>query len=361
MQTPDNILDLLREKGAEAAWKAQRGVILQPGAIGDSILTLPLAAFMKDVLGLGGVDILGHSEYVGILPGRTCIDGISSIDSIDLHRLFVDTKVFDLKDRDPLINTFSGYAWIVTFLGELGSNFEQNLIFTASCSHSAEVITLSLTPPKGFSGHLTDFYIQHFISQSGLSLQPRQARPGDCLIKATEVDIVRGKELLKETGPSNAGYQNPPLAGPGKRLVVIQPGSGGTSKCWHLDNFLAIAKELGSEGIDVIFLLGPAELDRFSDAAIKNISSVARYLSDLSLAQVLGLLSCADVFVGNDSGITHLAAALGVRTLAVFGPTNPAVYKPTGPAVTVFANNTAAFATKPSVSLQRELLDVLMA
>ena len=350
MRVNDDILDLLREKGAEAARKAQRGVILQPGAIGDCILTLPLAAFMKDVLGLGGVDILGHSEYVGILPGRTCIDSISSIDSIDLHRLFVETKAFDLKDRDPLINTFSGYAWIATFLGEPGSNFEQNLIFTANCSHSAEVITLSLKPPKGFSVHLTDFYIQHFISQSGLSLQPRQAQPGDHLLKATEVDIVQGKELLKETGLE-----------PGKKLVIIQPGSGGPSKCWHMDNFLAVAKKLGSKDIEVIFLLGPAELDRISNATIKSIGSVARYLRDLSLAQVLGLLSCADAFIGNDSGITHLAAALGVRTLAVFGPTNPAVYKPTGPAVTVFANNTAAFAKKPSVSLQRELLDALTA
>lgn len=350
MRVNDDILDLLREKGAEAARKAQRGVILQPGSIGDCILTLPLAAFMKDVLGLGGVDILGHSEYVGILPGRTCIDGISSIDSIDLHRLFVETKAFDLKDRDPLINTFSGYAWIATFLGEPGSNFEQNLIFTANCSHSAEVITLSLNPPKGFSGHLTDFYIQHFISQSGLSLQPRQAQPGDYLIKATEVDIVQGKELLKETGLEA-----------GKKLVIIQPGSGGPSKCWHMDNFLAVAKKLGSKDIEVIFLLGPAELDRISNATIKSISSVARYLRDLSLAQVLGLLSCADAFIGNDSGITHLAAALGVRTLAVFGPTNPAVYKPTGPAVTVFANNTPAFAKKPLVSLQRELLDALTA
>jgi len=62
MRANDDILDLLREKGAEVAWKAQRGVILQPGAIGDCILTLPLAAFMKDVLGLGSVDILGHSD-----------------------------------------------------------------------------------------------------------------------------------------------------------------------------------------------------------------------------------------------------------------------------------------------------------
>lgn len=349
MRVNDDILDLLREEGAEAAWKAQRGVILQPGAIGDCILTLPLAAFMKDVLGLGSVDILGHSEYVGILPGRTCIDGISSIDSKDLHRLFVETKAFDLKDGDPLISTFSGYAWIVTFLGEPDSNFEQNLIFTAHCSHSAEVITLSLKPPKGFSGHLTDFYIQHFISQSGLSLQPRQVRHDDCLIKTTEVDIAQGKELLKEIG----------LVA-GNKLVVIQPGSGGKSKCWHIDNFLAVAKELASEGIDVIFLLGPAELDRFSDATIKNISSVARCLTNLSLAQVLEILSCANGFIGNDSGITHLAAALGVRTLAVFGPTNSVVYRPIGSAVTVFAKKTAAFAKKPSASLQRELLDVLI-
>ena len=143
--------------------------------------------------------------------------------------------------------------------------------------------------------------------------------------------------------------------------MVIQPGSGGLQKCWHLDNFLAVAKELRSQGVEVVFLLGPAEQERFSNATIKDINSVARCLTDLSLTQVLGLLSCANGFVGNDSGITHLSAGLGVKTLAVFGPTNPAVYGPIGPAVTVFADSTAAFAKEPSVALQQELLEVLMA
>ncbi len=350
MRVNDDILDLLREKGAEAARKAQRGVILQPGAIGDCILTLPLAAFMKEILGLGGVDILGHSEYIGILPGRTCIDSISSIDSIDLHRLFVETKVFNLIDRDPLIHAFSAYAWIATFIGGLDSNFEQNLIFTANCSHSAEIITMSLKPPKSFSGHLTDFYIQHFIDQSGLPLQPWQVPHGDCLIKTTEMDIAKGKELLK-------GMR----LGSGKKLVVIQPGSGGLHKCWHLDNFLAIAKKLISEGIEVIFLLGPAELDRFSTESIKKIEGIAKYIRDLSLEQVLELLSHANAFIGNDSGITHMAAGLGVRTLAVFGPTNPVVYKPIGPDVTIFVDDTEIFLKEPSARLQSELLDVLSA
>jgi ADP-heptose:LPS heptosyltransferase len=181
-------------------------------------------------------------------------------------------------------------------------------------------------------------------------LPPWRVRRGDCLIKATKADVNRGRELLEEI---NVDFS--------EKLVVIQPGSGGVHKCWHLDNFLAVAKGLSSKGVEVIFLLGPAELDRFSNATIKNINSVARCLTDLSLTQVLGLLSCADGFVGNDSGITHLAAGLGVKTLAVFGPTNPAVYGPIGPTVTVFADSTAAFVEEPSETLQRELLRVLMA
>ena len=360
MQANDNILELLRKKSVEITQTSRRGVILQPGAIGDCILTLPLAEFMKDSLQLGGVDILGHTEYTGILPGRTCVDSIRSIDSIDLHRLFAEAKVFDLPDGDPLIDVFADYTWIVTFLGEPDSDFEQNLIFTVFCNHSAEVITLPMKPPKDFCQHLTDFYIQQFIDQSGLSLPPPlceakrssggRPRPNNSLIKATEADINSGRELLKKINVALS-----------RELVVLQPGSGGLQKCWHLDNFLAVAKELSSRDIEVIFLLGPVELERFSEAKIKNIRSAARCLTDLSLTQVLGLLSCADGFVGNDSGITHLAAGLGVRTLAVFGPTNPAVYKPLGPAVTVFAGSAAVFDKKPSTDLQHKLLEVLTA
>jgi heptosyltransferase-3 len=349
MQTHDNILDLLREKGAEAARKMQRGLILQPGAIGDCILTLPLAAFMKDWLQLGGIDVLGHTEYVGILPGRTCIDSIRCIDSIDLHRLFAKTKAFDLKDRDPLINAFADYAWIVTFLGGPNSDFEENLIFTANCSHSAEIITLSMKPPSDFAEHLTDFYIRQFIGQCGLSLQACGVQTDEPLIRATKADMNRGKELLSEAGLDSR-----------KELVVIQPGSGGQRKCWHLENFLAVGQELASEGIEVVFLLGPAEIERFSNVVIKKIRRIGSCLTDLSLTQVLELLSCTDWFVGNDSGITHLAAGLGVRTLAVFGPTSPTVYRPVGPTVTVFTSSTRTFAKKPSARLQRKLLKVLM-
>jgi len=348
MQVDDNILELLRKEAAEAERRAQRGIILQPGAVGDCVLTLPLAEFMKSSLKLGSIDILGHTEYTSIFPGRSCVDGIRSIDSVELHRLFAETKDFDLADGDSLINFFAEYTWIVTFLGEADSNFEQNLIYTANCSHSSEVITLSIKPAEDFSIHITDFYIRQFVEQCGLALPASRDRGDGCLIKAAETDIKMGRMLLKEAGIDFSG-----------KLVIIQPGSGGVHKCWHLDNFLAVAKGLIAKGLEVVFLLGPAELDRFGKEKLRNISSVAKCLNDLSLTQVLCVLSCADAFVGNDSGIGHLAAGLGVETIAVFGPTNPAVYGPVGPAVKLFDIAAAGFAERPSVKRQRQLLEIL--
>jgi ADP-heptose:LPS heptosyltransferase len=124
---------------------------------------------------------------------------------------------------------------------------------------------------------------------------------------------------------------------------------------------LAVAAGLASKGFEVVFLLGPAEQEKFSNETINQMNSVVPCLTDLSLTDVLGLLGCAHGFVGNDSGITHLAGSMGVNTVVIFGPTDPAVYKPVGPAVTVLADSPTEFADKPSTDLQRKLLDVLTA
>jgi len=346
----DDILELLREEGAEAARKAQRGLIIQPGAIGDSILALPLAAFMKETLNLGGIDMLGHTEYIGFLPGRSSIDSVTSIDSVDLHRLFVNSRHFDLADRDPLISVFTGYAWIATFLGEPGSDFEHNLIYTANCSGSSEVVTLSMKPPANFSGHLTEFYTQQFIAQTGLSSPPRANWLEQPLIRPTRTDIDKGRALTKEAGLD-----------PDRKPVVIHPGSGGLGKCWHIDNFLAIAEELIRRDEQVLFLLGPAEMERLGRPAIKKLESCSNCLAGVSLLEVLQLLSCAGAFIGNDSGITHLAASLGVRTFALFGPTNPCLYGPVGPNVTTFKNSPRTFSKQPSPRAQHRVLAALAA
>jgi ADP-heptose:LPS heptosyltransferase len=348
MQAEDDILRLLEARSAQLAKEAQRAVILQPGALGDCILTLPLVRLVKEALNLGGVDLIGHAEYVGILPGRSCVDGIRAIDSVELHRLFVESPRFDLADQDPLIHLFAGYSWIITFLGEPGSDFEQNLIFTTNCSHSAEVVTLPLKPPRSVQQHITELYTEHFARQSGLPMESARVDPKGVQIRVGQADRDLGVEILEQVGIDLS-----------KRLVVIQPGSGGQKKCWHLENFLNITRALRGPDVEVLFLLGPAEVERLRPAEKVQIHGVTRCIAHLSLPQVVGLLSCADAFVGNDSGVTHLAAGMGLRTIVLFGPTDPAIYRPLGPRVAVVQGQVESFAEKASLELQEVVLDHL--
>jgi heptosyltransferase-3 len=349
MCAKSNIIDELRKKLAQLAHKGQRGLILQPGALGDCILTLPLAALMKQTVCSGGVDIIGRTEYIGILPGRSCIDGVKSMEAMGLHRLFVKESEFVLGDPDPLIMTFAEWTWITTFLGEVNSDFEQNLIFTANCSHSAEVMTLKIKPQTEFTGHIAAFYKQQFIEQSGVVPPENNKATNAPLIKATQADIIRGKEILAENGII-----------PGRKPFVIQPGSGGAHKCWRLDNFLSVAKMLKDEGADVLFLLGPAETERFNEEDMAKIVMTAPRLMCPPLADAVAVMSNAAGYLGNDSGITHLAAAMGVRTVAIFGPTDPAIYAPLGPAVTVLQSREEDFANAVSRHMQQDAATALL-
>jgi hypothetical protein len=330
---------------------------------------------MKETVCRGGVDIIGHTEYTGVLPGRSCVDAVTSIDAMDLHRLFSKEEEFALADGDPLILSFADYTWIVTFLGEANSDFEQNLIFTANCSHSAEVMMLEMKPKEVASRHISDFYREQFVSQSGFdpfdklkagkltasglsasghkqTVSPCQlpAGTGKPLIRSTQADRNKGREILDEAGVSQT-----------LKPIIIHPGSGGVQKCWYLDNFLAIASMLAKRGLEAVFVLGPAEQERFGKATTAKIGEVARTLSNLPLTDVLAVLSSARGYIGNDSGITHLASALGLPTIAVFGPTEPGVYGPVGPAVTVLQSRESNFAEAVSKDLQQEAVDKLLA
>jgi heptosyltransferase-3 len=348
MQPPsDDILDLVREQHSQAVRRSLRGLIIQPGAIGDCLLTLPLARFLKNGLDLGAVDILGHTEYLGLFPGRTCVDSIRSMDSMDLHRLFVDPGRFDLDlaDHDPLIAAFAEYTWIVTFLGEPDGFFEKNLIYVVHCSHSAEVVSLRLKPTADLQGHLTEFHLRQFLDQCPLPLKAPPPWQTSVLIEPTEADKTRADQLLRASGVDTS-----------RPLVVMHSGSGSPTKCWHVDNFLALAQELGSRGMQTVFLLGPAEQERLDGKTKRRIGQQVKVLPLLSLEEVLAMLSRAEAFVGNDSGISHLAGGLGRKTVVVFGPTDPAVYRPIGPQVTVFRDPSDGFTQRPSVDLQQEIL-----
>jgi ADP-heptose:LPS heptosyltransferase len=108
-------------------------------------------------------------------------------------------------------------------------------------------------------------------------------------------------------------------------FVAVHPGSGSRTKNWPFDRFVECARRL-SPGRPWLLVLGPAE----DDVPPSADALVARAMP---LRRLGAVIARAGLFLGNDSGVSHLAAACGTKTLALFGPTDPAQWAPVGGAV----------------------------
>lgn len=126
--------------------------------------------------------------------------------------------------------------------------------------------------------------------------------------------------------------------------VVMHIGAGGEEKRWGMDRWAAVVRGIEArrsdnvplchDGIEII--AGEVERERLRPGDRPLFREIGgRFLG--SLEELAEVLKGARVFVGCDSGPTHLAAALGVRTVVLFGPTDPAVWGPIGPAVRILA------------------------
>jgi heptosyltransferase-3 len=119
-------------------------------------------------------------------------------------------------------------------------------------------------------------------------------------------------------------------ASPGQKFVVIHPGSGGEKKRWALDNFLDIAQRLRERGVDGALVIGEAEtgLARKVGEAVRSTGWTC--LRSPALFALARTLAGADLYIGNDSGITHLAAVCGTDVIALFRDDLLDAWRPAG-------------------------------
>jgi heptosyltransferase III len=329
---------MIRECRQPNCQPVHRGVIISPAALGDNILMLSLAHYMKNALALDQIEFIGHAESVDWWPGRSCVDRVRGIEEVAFHRLFAPPQDFELADRDPLITVLAGYDWIVSFLGAGHADFESNLLFTVNCSHAAEVAVLPLKPDETAAGHVSRFYIEAFCREMPV------LEGGGVQVASGDLDLTRTL-LWPRPDDTRAGHLLLERHGiePMRPLAVIHPGSGGAAKVWPAENFCALADRLASDGMQVVFLLGPVERERLGDAEREGFSRAGVCIDGLDLSQVVQILTCVDLYCGNDSGVTHVAAAMGCPTLAVFGPSDPVLYRPCGPRVEVVSERPDRF------------------
>jgi ADP-heptose:LPS heptosyltransferase len=140
-------------------------------------------------------------------------------------------------------------------------------------------------------------------------------------------------------------------------FAVVHPGSGSPKKCWPLDRFRRVIEALGERGLGGFLVSGEAEAGREADLDALPLPSGWRRLVRPPLSDLARLLRSAAVYIGNDSGPTHLAAACGAETIAVFRDEFAAAWAPFGRGTVLSAPSVEEVAAEDVIAVLTRVLE----
>ena len=283
------------ERGSPGAAEV---LALFPGALGDFVCFLPALQALSEN---GRVDLLARSEYAAIAPPNVTA---CSLERYEISRLFVAGSEGDERVRRFFAPYRSIYSW-------MGSGREDVIgRLRAAAAGKVECFPFRSSDARL---HMSDYYLA--------CVAERTSRKIAAAPRVQPEDILWAEQFLGNHGCA------------GKKLLALAPGSGATEKNWPVEYFLEVRRWWRREtGGQALVIYGPAEEERLGG---QMSWGDALHVRGLSLGKVAALLSRCALYLGNDSGLTHLAAALGIEAIALFGPTDTVQWAPRGKSVTV--------------------------
>jgi heptosyltransferase III len=277
----------------------RRVLVIFPGALGDLMCLMPSLAAIAHSHPGAAIELMARMELARLAAGRTVVTRAHSIDAREAGALFSD-------DTSGIARRFFGdFDRIYSFFASTDSRFRARL----SAAADAHVSFHPFWP--GGDGHISTAYLRSIETEIKGDDATSPANPR---LEPTSNDLAAATSALVR---SKCGISN---------LLVMFPGSGSPGKNWPANKFVALASEL-SERASVAVILGPAEMSLepvFCAAGVP-------VFKQLDLPTVAAIARVASAFVGNDSGVSHLAAAVGVSGVVIFGPTDPARWRPIAP------------------------------
>lgn len=316
-------------------------LIIRPGAIGDTLLTFPVLQLLRERTPNAHITFIGNAAVLPLALACGVADEVYDYQDTRWARLFMAKS-----EQDEIVRRSER---AVCWLRDPEGIVERN-VCGAGVGH---VVVAPGRPAVGEVVHI----VEYLAGTVGMHW------------KLTE----EGKRtLLRLPSPEgNASVRD-------EDLVVVHPGSGGMQKCWPVERFAAVIRALWQRDQPVLVLAGPAERSRMEELRGRigepPCPELLRWLIDAPLLEVARQVAGCRVYLGNDSGLTHLASLLlqyprrierkkepstvppstvqqdsgysrkkqtsssfvrGVPTIALFGPSDPAIWHPVGPEVTV--------------------------
>lgn len=265
-----------------------RVLVIRGGAIGDFILSLPAIRLLRETIAGCHLEVIGYPAIAELARTAGLADSIRSLEHRTMAALFAKTAPIDA----ALAEHLRSFNLVVSFLYDPDGLFRDGMARVG-------VKTLIECSPR--------------VQNDGAHASRQLAR-----------GLEKLAMYLDDEHLQRAHFAALPAAA---KRIAIHVGSGAEQKNWPLEHWLRLADELGDH--EIVFITGEAETERGM-----LVTGRANWHA-LPLAELAGRLGTCTAFLGHDSGISHLAAACGVPSLLLFGPTDPAVWAPPQPWVQI--------------------------
>ncbi|MGB2631119.1 MAG: glycosyltransferase family 9 protein [Candidatus Omnitrophota bacterium] len=291
--------------------------------IGDVLFTTPLIANLKKEMGDVEVDYLCNARARTVVKWDPDVDGIFVYEKDDLIDLWQRSKVGCIKALYDLFSSLRRKKYDAVFDFTLSRKFG----FLFALAGIPRRIGLGyrkrgifLTDKHEFRGFKGKHVVEHYLE----------------LLEYVKIPVlVRELQLVpdEESREWAAGY----LRGHGVEeapLVAVIPGGGASwgeqafRKRWPPEGFSQAGDILSKKGIKIAALGDASETDLCRVVSEKMVKKPAIMENDLSLDKYIALLSACDLVLCNDGGPLHIAVALGLKTVSIFGPVDDKVYGP---------------------------------
>jgi lipopolysaccharide heptosyltransferase I len=306
----------------------QRLLIVRLSAMGDVIHTLPAVTALRKAFPRATIGWIIEERWVELIcsprawrtgprsPQRPLVDNIHSVNTTNWRS--------SLLSRQTWQQIAAGLAEVRAAHYDVAIDFQGAVRSALLARSSRAQVVYGVAQPRENAASM--WYTRQVIArgthiiEQNLSLAEAVSRQP---IRPPKIPFPSDPIIEKELGDRLDSHHIGPFA-------ILNPGAGWGAKQWPAERYGYVAKKLAEEGLKVLINAGPGE--ELMAMAAEAASDGGADAFACSLSELIALTRRARLFIGGDTGPLHLAAALGVPVVGIFGPTNPARNGPFGTA-----------------------------
>jgi heptosyltransferase-2 len=301
-------------QNSAAVDRQSRILVVRGGAIGDFILTLPALGLLREAFPSAWIELLGYPHIASLADGRYYVNKVRSIEYGPLAGFFAKNAGLN----PELAEYFRSFQQVVSFLFDPDGIFEANV---RTCG-VRNFLSAFRQPSKA---HAAREWAKPLESLA-LYLENHEAK-----IFLRDTDLNSARDWLADGSMRGVATVEP------LRRIALHPGSGSLKKNWPAERWRTLGVRFfeAYPNAELILVGGEADGDVLQILETAWPRGRFRVARDLPLTLLAAILSECDCFCGHDSGVSHIASAVGVRSLLLFGPTDPNLWAPANKATSV--------------------------